>query len=207
MNGPGSRLGRVRYGTVNRPLHVELLQQVRAAPSPNCGQNKKRTFLQSALRWINFRKDDRFFVETDGPDGALATFEVKYTFGIDPLQQYLIEFPDGRLQALTIAWDSRPKEQGGQRWFHLYPGEHKYGYVYAIALHSLGQTSDAMRVLADGLARHPDNQDMLLALVTFHRDAGDIPSALKYAERLVKIAPNNQALNALIQQLRLQSKE
>src|SRR6516225_8111340 len=70
-----------------------------------------------------FRKDGKFFVETDGPDGKLATFEVKYTFGVDPLQQYLIEFPDGRLQALSIAWDSRPKEQGGQRWFHLYPDE------------------------------------------------------------------------------------
>ena len=70
-----------------------------------------------------FKKDEKFFVETDGPDGKLATFEVKYTFGIDPLQQYLIEFPDGRIQALSIAWDSRPKDHGGQRWFHLYPNE------------------------------------------------------------------------------------
>ncbi len=31
--------------------------------------------------------------------------------------------PDGRLQALSIAWDSRPKSQNGQRWFHLYPNE------------------------------------------------------------------------------------
>jgi len=69
------------------------------------------------------RKDGRFFVETDGPDGKLATFEVKYTFGVDPLQQYLVEFPDGRVQALSIAWDSRSKEEGGQRWFHLYPKE------------------------------------------------------------------------------------
>ena len=45
-----------------------------------------------------------------------------YTFGVDPLQQYLIELPGGRLQALGIAWDTRPKAQGGQRWFHLYPG-------------------------------------------------------------------------------------
>src|SRR5207237_10312934 len=70
-----------------------------------------------------FRRDGKFLVETDGPDGKLATFEVKYTFGVDPLQQYLVEFPDGRLQALSLAWDSRPKEQGGQRWFHLYPAE------------------------------------------------------------------------------------
>ena len=70
-----------------------------------------------------FRRDGKFLVETDGPGGKLATFEVKYTFGVDPLQQYLIEFPDGRLQALSLAWDSRPKEKGGQRWFHLYPNE------------------------------------------------------------------------------------
>ena len=70
-----------------------------------------------------FRKDGKFLVETDGPDGKLATFEVKYTFGLDPLQQYLVEFPDGRLQALSLAWDSRPKDKGGQRWVHLYPNE------------------------------------------------------------------------------------
>lgn len=70
-----------------------------------------------------FRQDGKFLVETDGADGRLATFEVKYTFGIDPLQQYLVEFPDGRLQALSIAWDSRPRAAGGQRWFHLYAGE------------------------------------------------------------------------------------
>ncbi len=62
-------------------------------------------------------------METDGPDGKLATFQVKYTFGVDPLQQYLIEFPDGRVQALSIAWDARSKGKGGQRWFHLYPDE------------------------------------------------------------------------------------
>jgi predicted CXXCH cytochrome family protein len=70
-----------------------------------------------------FSKDSKYLVETDGPDGTLATFEVKYTFGVEPLQQYLVQFPDGRLQALPIAWDTRPKEQGGQRWFHLYPDQ------------------------------------------------------------------------------------
>lgn len=68
-----------------------------------------------------FYKNGRFLVNTDGPDGKLADFEIKYTFGVAPLQQYLIEVTGGRLQALSIAWDSRTKEQGGQRWFHLYP--------------------------------------------------------------------------------------
>src|SRR4051812_10297965 len=70
-----------------------------------------------------FKRDDKFFVNTDGPDGKLHEYEIKYTFGVTPLQQYLVEFPDGRLQALSIAWDTRSKEQGGQRWFHLYPGQ------------------------------------------------------------------------------------
>lgn len=65
----------------------------------------------------------KFFVNTDGPDGKLADYEIKYTFGVTPLQQYLIEFPGGRMQALSIAWDTRPKDKGGQRWFHLYPNE------------------------------------------------------------------------------------
>nr|WP_245003929.1 cytochrome c3 family protein [Bradyrhizobium liaoningense] len=85
------------------------------------GDFNDATFDYAGTRSRFFRKNDKFMVETDGTDGKLATFELKYTFGIDPLQQYLIEFPDGRIQALSIAWDTRPKEQGGQRWFHLYP--------------------------------------------------------------------------------------
>jgi predicted CXXCH cytochrome family protein len=65
----------------------------------------------------------RYRVRTDGPDGRLGDFDVKYVFGIRPLQQYLIEMPGGRYQALGLSWDSRPKAQGGQRWFHLYQGE------------------------------------------------------------------------------------
>jgi predicted CXXCH cytochrome family protein len=62
-------------------------------------------------------------VRTDGPDGKLTDYEIAYTFGVYPLQQYLIPFPGGRYQMLPIAWDSRPKDKGGQRWFHLQPGE------------------------------------------------------------------------------------
>lgn len=70
-----------------------------------------------------FKRDGKFFVHTDGADGKLADFQIRYTFGFYPLQQYLIAFPDGRMQALGIAWDSRPKDKGGQRWFHLYPDQ------------------------------------------------------------------------------------
>jgi Tfp pilus assembly protein PilF len=65
----------------------------------------------------------RFRVRTDGADGKLADFDVKYVFGHRPLQQYLLALPGGRLQALSVAWDTRPKEAGGQRWFHVYPDD------------------------------------------------------------------------------------
>ena len=80
-------------------------------------------FTYSGITSTFSKRDGKFLVNTDGRDGKLHDFEVKYTFGVYPLQQYLIEFPDGRLQALSIAWDARPKKEGGQRWFHLYPKE------------------------------------------------------------------------------------
>jgi len=74
-----------------------------------------------------FRKDGAWTVRTDGPDGELHDYPIAYTFGWTPLQQYLIEMPGGRLQALGLAWDTRPAEAGGQRWFHLYPDEADMG--------------------------------------------------------------------------------
>ncbi|QHJ11016.1 Lipopolysaccharide assembly protein B [Paraglaciecola mesophila] len=72
----------------------------------------------------------RFFVEngqykltTTNKQNKVQTFDVPYTFGFYPLQQYLIDVGEGKLQAFNIAWDSRSKEEGGQRWFHLQPIE------------------------------------------------------------------------------------
>lgn len=64
------------------------------------------------------RQGDRFFMTTENREGKLETFPIKYVFGVRPLQQYLVEFPDGRVQCLPIAWDT-----DGKRWFHLYPDE------------------------------------------------------------------------------------
>ena len=80
-------------------------------------------FTEAGVTSTFFTRDGKFYVNTDGPDGELHDYEILYTFGVTPLQQYLVEFPGGRLQALSIAWDTRPQEAGGQRWFHLYPGE------------------------------------------------------------------------------------
>jgi predicted CXXCH cytochrome family protein len=69
------------------------------------------------------RRDGGYWVRTDGPDGTLTDYPIAYAFGISPLQEYLIAFPGGRYQALNVVWDARPKADGGQRWFHLYPNE------------------------------------------------------------------------------------
>ena len=76
------------------------------------------TFTHFGVTSRFFRRDGRFFVNTEGPDGRLADFELAYTFGVEPLQQYLAPFPGGALQSLTIAWDT---ERGV--WMHLYPDE------------------------------------------------------------------------------------
>lgn len=66
-----------------------------------------------------FKREGKFFVNTEGADGKYADFEVKYTFGVTPLQQYLLALPRGRFQALTVAWDTQE-----ERWFSLFPDEH-----------------------------------------------------------------------------------
>ncbi len=70
-----------------------------------------------------FRNDGRFMVETEGADGKPAAFVVDYAFGLEPLQQYLTTFPDGRVQVLPFAWVTTPAEGGGRRWIHLHPDE------------------------------------------------------------------------------------
>lgn len=65
-----------------------------------------------------FRKGGEYWVNTPGADGKPADFRVAYTFGFEPLQQYLLDYPGGRLQALGVAWDSRKKQ-----WFQLMPGQ------------------------------------------------------------------------------------
>ena len=87
------------------------------------GDFNEATFEKGGVTTTFSRQGDDFIVRTDGPDGSLQDFPVKFTFGVTPLQQYLLELPGGRLQALSIAWDSRSADEGGQRWFHLYPDE------------------------------------------------------------------------------------
>jgi predicted CXXCH cytochrome family protein len=65
-----------------------------------------------------FKKNGKFYINTEGENGSNQDFEIKYTFGYYPLQQYLVEFPGGRMQATRASWDIRNK-----KWFYQYAGQ------------------------------------------------------------------------------------
>lgn len=70
-----------------------------------------------------YREGTQYRVETEGRDGRPAVFTISHSLGWEPLQQYLVTFPDGRLQVLPWAWDTRSSAEGGQRWFQVYGDE------------------------------------------------------------------------------------
>jgi tetratricopeptide (TPR) repeat protein len=63
-----------------------------------------------------YKKGASYFVNTIGSDGTYEEFEIVYTFGVTPLQQYIIKFPNGAYQCLDIAWDVLEN-----KWFNLQP--------------------------------------------------------------------------------------
>jgi len=90
-----------------------------ATPETVLGDFADRRFEHFGVASRMFRREDgAYCMTTDNREGKLETFPVKYVLGYRPLQQYLVEFPDGRVQCLPIAWDTN-----GKRWFHLYPDE------------------------------------------------------------------------------------
>ncbi len=105
-----------------RGSHHDLAMQP-ATPATVLGDFDDARFEHLGDTTTFFRQGDRFMVNTEGPDGRNHAYEIAYTFGVEPLQQYLIRFPGGRYQALGICWDNRPASEGGRRWFHLYHDE------------------------------------------------------------------------------------
>lgn len=61
-------------------------------------------------------EDARFAREGDAYviDDAHGRHRVRYTFGVEPLQQYLVDAPDGRLNAYPLAWDATRS-----KWFRV----------------------------------------------------------------------------------------
>jgi len=107
------------------------------------GDFQGATFEHNGVESSFYRRDGEYFTRTDGPDGEMAEFPVRYTFGIHPLQQYIVELPNGHLQALGVAWDSRDEAQGGQRWFHVY-GDDRIDHDDVLHWTRMSQSWDSM---------------------------------------------------------------
>lgn len=98
-----------------RDSHHDLAMQ-EASEETVLGDFDDATFEEAGRVARFFRRGEEFWVNTEGPEGTPDDFRVAYTFGVDPLQQYLVEFPGGRYQSLDIGWDV-----AGQRWFDVLP--------------------------------------------------------------------------------------
>ena len=83
----------------------------------------------------------------------------------------------------------------------LAPDNARYAYVQAIALHSAGRRADALAVLRGANRRHPDDLDILGALISISREAGDRPAALRYARQAAALLPDNADLQQLVAEL------
>lgn len=105
-----------------RGSHHQLAMQV-ATEQSVLGDFEDASAEYFGRNTLMYRDGDRFVMQTENAAGDLEDFEVSYTFGVDPLQQYLTDLPDGRKQVLPFAWDTRPVGDGGQRWYHLYPDD------------------------------------------------------------------------------------
>ena len=102
--------------------HHELAMQAASAVSV-LAPFKGERFTEAGVTAVFSQRQGKFYVRTEGADARMQEFEITHTLGFTPLQQYLIPMPNHGMQALTIAWDTRPRTQGGQRWFHLQKGQ------------------------------------------------------------------------------------
>jgi Tfp pilus assembly protein PilF len=66
----------------------------------------------------------------------------------------------------------------------LDPGNARFAYVHAIALHSSGKPDAAIARLKAALTTHPADGDILSALTKFYEERGDSTQARRYADRL-----------------------
>lgn len=111
------------------------LAMARATSTTVLGNFDNQTIEHQGVVSRMYRDGERYMVHTEGPDGKLADFEVRYVFGVDPLQQYMVEITPpaesaansaspnpavGRLQVLRISWDTAKKS-----WFYLDPPDVK----------------------------------------------------------------------------------
>jgi len=86
----------------------------------------------------------------------------------------------------------------------LAPDNIRYGYVYAIALNSTGAPEQARGLLERIHRQHPADPDVLVALVTIARSAGDFSTSLMHARELAQLYPGDPQIHMLVLDLEKQ---
>ncbi|WP_191859464.1 tetratricopeptide repeat protein [Hanstruepera ponticola] len=97
--------------------HHDLAMQV-ANDSTVLGDFNNIEITLDAVTYYFTQKGDDYVVKTKEINGDENTYIIGYTFGVEPLQQYLVDFEDGKKQVLRVSWDTNKK-----RWYHQYPGD------------------------------------------------------------------------------------
>jgi tetratricopeptide (TPR) repeat protein len=81
------------------------------------------------------------------------------------------------------------------------PDVPRFSYVYAIALNSTGRVDLALQELTAAHSRHAGNAEILFALVTVNRDAGNTSAAKEYALKLSALMQGEPVVEQLLQSL------
>jgi tetratricopeptide (TPR) repeat protein len=82
------------------------------------GDFNNREFSANGDSYLFHKDDSLFYVTSEDGNGNEQQYKIAYTFGVTPLQQYLIKFPDGKYQTLRASWDTEKKV-----WFNQYEGQ------------------------------------------------------------------------------------
>jgi tetratricopeptide (TPR) repeat protein len=83
----------------------------------------------------------------------------------------------------------------------LSPDNARYAYVYAVGLHSAGKRREALAILKAIDARRPYDLDVLGALISMLREAGDAKGALVYARKAAEALPGDAGIKQLLEEL------
>lgn len=97
--------------------HHDLAMQI-ANDSTVLGDFNDVKIELDGVSYFFFKKDNGFFVNIKEIDNSEKEYEITYTFGVEPLQQYLIDFDKGKKQVLRATWDTLDN-----KWYHQYDGD------------------------------------------------------------------------------------
>ena len=153
------------------------------------------------------KREAPFSVRADRGQGRKLAQEVREDEGERLLRQVLELSPDaaGAHHALGLLLVRRGGIDEAVEYLaaasNSQPGNERFGYIYGVALNSMGDSSNALLMLERSLGYNPNSRNLLMALATINRDSGALNAALRYTEALLAIPPQDPSVIQLRAQL------